>query len=107
MRIALGNDVNKPMLVSGQHKTAAAAELEPDIQDGNGFEFASGIYCRSYRVLPMGGSRDASVIGLSVLLAPFLWFWVGKWVDRQLGTAGHKPDRRRSRIVLPGELFEC
>jgi hypothetical protein len=48
---------------------------------------------------PMGGSSDASVIGLATLLAPLLWFWIGKWVDRQLGTIRHKPDRRRSRVV--------
>jgi hypothetical protein len=50
-------------------------------------------------VLRMGGSRDASVIGLATLLAPLLWFWIGKWVDRQLGTEKHKPDRRRTRVV--------
>jgi len=50
-------------------------------------------------VLPMGGSRDASVIGLATLLAPFLWFWIGRCVDRQLGTVRQKPDRRHFRVV--------
>ncbi len=47
---------------------------------------------------PLWGSNDASVIGLTILLAPFLWYWVGKWIDRQLGTLEQKPDRVRSRV---------
>ena len=48
---------------------------------------------------PLRGSSDASVIGLTTLLAPFLWFGIGRWVDQQLGTARQKADRPRSRVA--------
>lgn len=44
-------------------------------------------------------SSDASVIGLAALLAPFLWYWIGRWVDRQLGTVKMKIVRARSQVV--------
>jgi len=50
-------------------------------------------------VLPWGESSDASVIGLTTLLAPFLWFWIGKWADRRVGTVTQKPDRPRSHVT--------
>jgi hypothetical protein len=42
---------------------------------------------------------DTSLIGITTLLAPFLWYWIGKWVDRQLGFVKQKPDRARSRMA--------
>ena len=57
-----------------------------------------------YVAIPIVGitlreSSDSSVIAITTLLAPFLWYWIGRWVDRQLGNLKQKPDRAGSRVA--------
>ena len=43
-------------------------------------------------------SSDAEAIGLATLLAPLLWFWIGRWVDRKRVTGEQMPHRTRRRV---------
>jgi hypothetical protein len=41
----------------------------------------------------------------SVPLVPFLWYWIGLWIDRRLGFVGQPPPRRRFPRILVEMTF--